>query len=39
MNCGAGDLLVFPSDVPHRVEEHTLDTPRISVGINLIANR
>ena len=39
INCRAGDLLVFPSDVPHRVEEHQLDTPRISVGINLVANR
>ena len=38
MNCSAGDLLIFPSDVPHRVEEHTLDTPRISVSFNIIGN-
>ena len=35
--CNAGDLLIFPSDIPHRVEEHTLDTPRISVSFNMTA--
>ena len=33
----AGQLLLFPSDLPHFVEEHILDTPRISVSFNLIA--
>ena len=37
MNCSAGTLLIFPSDTPHRVEEHILDTPRISVSFNLSA--
>tara|TARA_R100000152_G_scaffold15694_1_gene7430 strand:- start:611 stop:1168 length:558 start_codon:yes stop_codon:yes gene_type:complete len=35
INCSAGTLLIFPSDVPHRVEEHTLDSPRISISFNL----
>ena len=35
VNCSAGTLLVFPSDIPHCVEEHHLDTPRISVSFNL----
>ena len=35
MKCPAGTLLVFPSDTPHRVEKHTLDSPRISVSFNM----
>ena len=31
----AGDLLIFPSDLPHFVEDHILDTPRISVSFNI----
>ena len=31
----AGDLVIFPSDLPHQVEEHKLDTPRISVSFNI----
>jgi len=34
-NCLAGDLVLFPSDLPHFVEEHILDTPRISVSFNM----
>ena len=37
IECDAGTLLVFPSDLEHRVEEHTLDSPRISVSFNLLA--
>ena len=37
VKCPAGSILIFPSDVIHRVEEHMLDTPRISVSSNLIA--
>ena len=36
VNCSAGTLLVFPSDIPHYVEEHKLDTPRISVSFNMV---
>ena len=35
MDCKAGSLLIFPADVPHRVEEHVLDTKRISVSFNI----
>mgnify|MGYP001353804326 CR=1 FL=1 len=35
--CPAGSLLVFPSDLIHRVDEHMLDTPRISVSSNLLS--
>ena len=35
IKCFAGDLVLFPSDLPHFVEEHTLDTPRISVSFNM----
>ena len=35
--CPAGSLLVFPSDIIHRVDEHMLDTPRISVSSNLLS--
>ena len=31
----AGHITIFPSDVPHYVEPHDLDTPRISVAFNL----
>ena len=34
-NCKAGDIVVFPSDVPHHVEQHTENTPRISISMNL----
>jgi uncharacterized protein (TIGR02466 family) len=37
MRCSAGDILIFPSDVPHSVEEHKLNTPRISVSFNMLA--
>lgn len=37
MKCSAGDILIFPSDVPHSVEEHKLNTPRISISFNMIA--
>jgi len=37
MHCPAGSIIVFPSDIIHRVDEHMLDTPRISVSSNLIA--
>ncbi len=32
----AGDLLIFPGDIVHNVEEHILDTPRISVSFNMV---
>jgi len=32
----AGDLLIFPGDIVHNVEEHVLDTPRISVSFNMV---
>ena len=35
MQCLAGDLIIFPSDMQHSVEPHTLDTPRISVSFNM----
>ena len=31
----AGDLILFPGDVTHGVEENPLDTPRISVSFNM----
>ncbi len=34
----AGQLLLFPSDLPHQVEDHILDTPRISVSFNITLN-
>ena len=37
IECDAGTVLVFPSDLVHRVEEHKLDTPRISVSFNMSA--
>ena len=38
VNAAAGDLLIFPADVPHSVEQHTSDTPRVSVSFNLMRN-
>jgi len=38
IECAAGDLIVFPSDIPHSVEQHQLDTPRISVAFNMLVN-
>ena len=35
MNIPAGHLIVFPSDLPHYVEPHDLDDPRITVALNL----
>ncbi len=35
LTCPAGDLVIFPSDLPHHVEEHKLDIPRISVSFNM----
>ena len=34
-NSKAGEILIFPSDVPHFVEPHELDTKRISVSFNM----
>jgi len=34
--CTAGDLLIFPSDLIHRVKPHRKDTLRISVSFNLV---
>ena len=31
----AGDFLVFPGDVIHSVDQHELDTPRISLSLNM----
>ena len=38
IDCTAGDLLVFPSDLIHRVYPHTEDTLRISVSFNMVAD-
>ena len=38
VNAAAGDLLIFPADVPHSVEQHTSDTPRVSGSFNLMRN-
>ena len=35
MNCNAGDLLIFPSDLVHCVKAHTEETSRISVSFNM----
>jgi len=37
-NCTAGDILVFPSDLVHRVLPHTEDNLRISVSFNTNPN-
>ena len=29
-----GSLIIFPSDIPHWVDSHDLDTPRISISFN-----
>lgn len=34
-NAKAGDIVMFPSDVPHRVEPHTGNTPRMSIALNI----
>ena len=28
VNASAGDIVIFPSDIPHDVNEHMLDEPR-----------
>ena len=38
-NCKAGDMLIFPSDLPHYVRPHMLDTPRISISFNISLKR
>ena len=35
INCKAGDMVLFPADVPHHVEAHQLESPRISIAMNL----
>ena len=32
----AGEIILFPSDVPHHVEPHPYDTTRISVSFNMV---
>jgi uncharacterized protein (TIGR02466 family) len=32
-----GDLILFPSHIPHQVEENSSDTPRISLSFNTFA--
>tara|TARA_B100000427_G_C15243345_1_gene478819 strand:- start:66 stop:641 length:576 start_codon:yes stop_codon:yes gene_type:complete len=32
----AGEIILFPSDVPHHVEPHPYDTTRISVSFNIL---
>tara|TARA_R100001594_G_scaffold439_1_gene1645 strand:+ start:838 stop:1404 length:567 start_codon:yes stop_codon:yes gene_type:complete len=34
-DCLAGDILIFPADIPHSVERHELNTPRVSLVMNL----
>jgi len=34
-NISAGNFIIFPSDLPHFVEPHILDEPRITVAFNL----
>ena len=36
IDCKAGELLIFPSDVRHMVRPHKLDTNRISVSFNMV---
>ena len=38
VNAKAGEILIFPSDLPHYVEPHPLDTKRISVSFNMHLN-
>jgi len=35
VNAKAGEILIFPSDLPHFVEPHPLDTKRVSVSFNM----
>ena len=35
VNAKAGEVLIFPSDIPHYVEPHSLDTTRVSVSFNM----
>ena len=35
VNAKAGEILIFPSDLPHYVEPHLLDTQRVSVSFNM----
>ena len=35
VNAKAGEILIFPSDHPHYVEPHLLDTQRVSVSFNM----
>ncbi len=35
VNAKAGEILLFPSDLPHYVEPHPLDTIRVSVSFNM----
>ena len=35
VNAKAGEVLIFPSDLPHYVEPHSLDTTRVSVSFNM----
>tara|TARA_B100000131_G_scaffold136594_1_gene133231 strand:+ start:211 stop:744 length:534 start_codon:yes stop_codon:yes gene_type:complete len=35
VNAKAGEVLIFPSDLPHYVEPHPLDTTRVSVSFNM----
>ena len=35
VNAKAGEIIIFPSDLPHFVEPHSLDTKRVSVSFNI----
>ena len=35
LDAHAGDFIVFPADIRHSVEEHKLDTSKVSVSFNL----
>ena len=35
VNAKAGEIIIFPSDIPHFVEPHPLDTKRVSVSFNI----
>ena len=35
VNAKAGEILIFPADLPHYVEPHPLDTQRVSVSFNM----
>ena len=35
MRCNAGDMLIFPSDLQHRVEPNPTEQPRVSIAFNL----